>query len=247
MNIAKEIIEFNAPILVADLNKTCTYGTRVPDINSVRVYTNNILRCPTKDNLRDIRIYTAEYLKDWLSDDKIGSIKPAVCKILFRNLTKANFEKAEIDFLRRYETPYIKNFLELFKNSSEKTKKTIMVTRHVFPKPSVRYFGFDDHVSNDSIFDEKGRFIGFDISIRSGEDKLRATEKKLREYGSTLKECIVIADGVSDIPLVENAGMTIASPLAAPKIAKLSNYKINGKYGFMTLVKEFQQEMQSKQ
>jgi phosphoserine phosphatase len=76
-------------------------------------------------------------------------------------------------------------------------------------------------VSNQDKFDEAGvlgALKGIDITIADGQGKLEAVERRLAVSRISLGECVVIGDGLPDIPLLRGAGLSIASPLACDEV-----------------------------
>ena len=85
-------------------------------------------------------------------------------------------------------------------------------------------------VSNQDMFDKEGKLQGALILMWDGEDKLRAVEDMLisERYGFRVRDCTVVGDSRTDIPLMSAAKLSIASPLATSEvheIAKLFLYE----------------------
>ncbi len=87
-------------------------------------------------------------------------------------------------------------------------------------------FRFDDFVSNQDLF-EGGRLSGVSVRMRNGEDKLREVSNMLSKLGIRLNQCFAIGDSITDIPMLREAGLAIASPFATPEIMGISDYWID--------------------
>ncbi|MFH1473823.1 MAG: hypothetical protein ABIE55_02915 [Candidatus Aenigmatarchaeota archaeon] len=234
----------NVDLFFFDLNNSTVKRNRVRNFHSFKEFFKNTTRPPIYKNLKMGKIYFSENLKDWRSDDKIGSFMPAACHVFLFDVTKEDFYEAGTDYCKNNEIPYIKRFQNNVRNLNI---ETILITRHVFPEPYVKYFEFGDKVSNYTKFDSKGRFKRFDIPIRTGEDKLKAAKLKVREKNLTLDRCAAMVDGINDIPLVEalteEGGLTLASPLAKPELAKKVDYHIKSFEDLGVLARMLEKEM----
>lgn len=83
------------------------------------------------------------------------------------------------------------------------------------------YFRMTGRVSNEEIFDGKGRLVGFRFRIGSGEEKLYHTEKMLDAHGLRMNECDMVGDSEIDIPLLKSAKRAIASPYATDEVRRI--------------------------
>jgi phosphoserine phosphatase len=242
--IGKDILDFDAKVMFMDLNRTCTY----PEgnlLNSVSKHLKKIARHPLY-SLRWEEAYLSAYLRDVLSDiGGIGIFKPAVfraaCKAVKPN--KEDVDAAELNFYKKYQTPYITDLIGLFKETG-KDKKVILTTMNVYVDPAMQHFGFDDKVSNEvKIVDGK---VKFDFPMLNCEHKLNATKKKAEEYGTTLKKSIFVGNGFNDESLMEECGLGISSGQSVPHVEKFANYNVRGKYGFGPVVRHLKEEMLSR-
>ena len=82
-------------------------------------------------------------------------------------------------------------------------------------------FRLTDTVSNVEIFDNSKKLIGFDAKITCGESKLALTEEVLDRHGLKLWNCMVIGDSVYDMPMLQSAKISMASPFASEKVLEL--------------------------
>ncbi len=91
------------------------------------------------------------------------------------------------------------------------------------------YYCLDDFVSNIDIFKRIGhvqKLDGIDIIMSNGAEKLETVEKWLRKYKIKLKDCTVIGDSLSDLPLLEKAGISISSPSSVNKVRDIADFQI---------------------
>jgi phosphoserine phosphatase len=237
------------PVLLSDLNRTLVYVEGVPNLRIIKNYTANVINSiatggPLKGTKKD-RIYVSEFLKDVLSDNKIGKFKPAACRVLLTGVKRQDFEEANLDILKYHEIPDVKKFLTAFKKSGE-SKKTMLISRHTYTGPFVDYFGFDYKASNDTCFESDGsdaRFAGFWIQYRKPKDKLNAAEKELNKINLSVSDCAVLVDGNNDIPLIDESALSLASPRAKPKIKGRVDYPIKNFQEYAVIARMLEEEM----
>ncbi len=218
-----EIINKKTDSFFSDLNNSIIKRNRVRNLYSAKEFFINTIRPPVYKNWKRNKIYFSENLKDWKSDDKINPFMQAAAKVFLFDVNINDLYEAEIEYCKNNEIPYSRRLLNNIRNLN---KETILITRHVFPDPYVKYFGFTDKVSNYTDFDDKGNFKGFRIPIRTGKDKLKATRIKARERN--IKNWAVMVDGINDIPLIEakETVLSLASPLAKEEVKKKVDYPI---------------------
>lgn len=230
------------PVLMSDLNRTLIYVERMPRFGAVKSYTSNSIKSIASEGTKKKRIYVSEYFKDALSDDKIGKFKPAVCRVLLHGVKKQDFDEANSDMIKYHEIPHVKKLLTSFKKCDE-SKRTMLITRHTYTGPFVDYFGFDYKASNDTCFEYDGRFSGFYIPMRTPEDKLKAAEIELNKVNLKVSDCAVLVDGNTDIPLIEEVALSMASPLAQPKIIEKVDYPIKNFGEYAVIARMLEKEM----
>jgi hypothetical protein len=84
-------------------------------------------------------------------------------------------------------------------------------------------FKFTDFVSNQDLF-SGGKLKGVSIRMGNGEDKCREAWNMLSRYGLRLNQCFALGDSVSDIPMLREAGLAIASPFATAEVKGIADY-----------------------
>jgi hypothetical protein len=247
--IGKAILKLNAPAFIFDCDGTATYVER-PTAKSTLNYFADILARRSSYNLNQAGAYATEHIRYILSDSDIGVIKPAVSKI-FCKISKSNkesMERAEMDFLRNYEAPYFREILRLFNKTGDGNKNFVVSTRRLNANPVLGHFGLSSNgycVSNSMEFDERGNFIDFNLPMKTSEDKFMMTKEKVEgELGIPLKKCIFFGNGRIDEELANKCGLSVASPLSDDVMKRAADYVVEGKYGYGSIVKELQQEMQ---
>ncbi len=91
------------------------------------------------------------------------------------------------------------------------------------------YYCLDDFVSNIDIFRKIGyiqKLDGIDIVMSNGAEKLEMVEKWLRKYKIKIKDCAVIGDSLSDLPLLEKAGISISSPGSVNRVKDIADFQM---------------------
>jgi phosphoserine phosphatase len=84
-------------------------------------------------------------------------------------------------------------------------------------------FNFDYAIANAPIVGPDGRLTG-EIKVKVGyDDKPWVLQKFIKGLDITLKECIAVADGENDIPLLKEVGFSIAFNPLNEAIAKAAS------------------------
>jgi phosphoserine phosphatase len=87
-------------------------------------------------------------------------------------------------------------------------------------------FNFDYAIANAPVVSPEGRLTG-EITVKVGFDnKPEVLQKFIKGLNLTLKECIAVADGENDIPLLKEVGFSIAFNPKNEAIAKAASVAI---------------------
>jgi phosphoserine phosphatase len=192
-------------------------------------------------------IYLAEFGKAVCSGMDVGRLKEIVHNAIVRNAKESVFKNSTKKYIENHQFPGVIAFIRSYRDSGN-GKKFMISSRHPLAEVAAEFFGADDVVSNRTIFRD-GRFYTSYIPIRTDEDKLKATEERLREQKLSLeKDCLYIGDKDQDILPGLKARHFWASPHANGKVKKEADFIVTD-YGRIAKVinhitaRRLQQEM----
>lgn len=182
----------------------------------------------------DARVYLAEFGKALFSGMDVGRAKEVVHNSIVKNAKEPVFRSSTRNYIENHQFSGVKDFIESYRNSGE-GKKFMIASRHPFAEVAAEFFGADYVVSNKTIFKD-GVFYTSYIPIRTDEDKLNATEKKLKGHNLSLeKDCLYIGDKDQDVLPGSRARYFWASPHANRKVRKEADFTVTD-YGLIAKV-----------
>jgi phosphoserine phosphatase len=143
------------------------------------------------------------HIKHNLTEKKFYGL---INNIPFMNGAKETFKQLH---KRGYRTAIISGG---FKNQADRAIRELGV-RHVIA--GTEYF-----------FDKKGKLVGWNLLPCDYEGKVEFTRLLMREYKLKPSECAFIGDGVNDIPLAKEVGLSIAFN-GRKELQEVCSYSVN--------------------
>ena len=107
-----------------------------------------------------------------------------------------------------------------FSHSMPKPKVIVTLGGSTGARAAAKQFGPVAIISNEDLFDKKGRLTGMKISMYNGRDKLARASEAMQEagVGGLVSKCTVIGSEREDIEMLLDAQVPIASPYACQEV-----------------------------
>lgn len=134
------------------------------------------------------------------------------------NISRKKMFKHMICYMRRNSSEEVSHIAQESKNR----KIIATLCGSTIASGAMRVHRVDWRVSNRDIFNA-GKISGIDIKIADGEDKLDKVERKLYKHRMLLRNCTVIGGDATDIPLMMEAEISIASPHATHEVKSVAS------------------------
>ncbi|MGD0729198.1 MAG: HAD hydrolase family protein [Candidatus Micrarchaeaceae archaeon] len=153
-------------------------------------------------------------------EKKSGKDSAEGLKLFYQKLVENGLGTKEelVKFADKYISTHIVETTWDILRSTRKPKFLASVNGSSVAQAASDIFGFTNCASNQDWFDVTGRLKGVNITIRDGEYKVRAVHDMLKAEGLHLRDAVVIGNGINDIPMLEKARLSIASPFAIPEV-----------------------------
>ncbi len=134
------------------------------------------------------------------------------------DISRKEMFKRMICYMRRNSSAEVSHIAE----ESENKKIIATLSGSTIARGAMRVHRIDWRISNRDIF-KAGIVAGIHIKISDGEDKLNKVERKLYKHKMLLRNCTVIGGDATDIPLMMEAEISIASPHATHEVKSIAS------------------------